>query len=70
MKKIIALVLVVCCIALISCDSTGTSSSNRKKLCDSCGKYVSTLITRRDAAGVNRTWCSGCWADYDDIMGY
>ena len=37
--------------------------------CPSCGKQVSKLYTRQDAAGVYRTWCSDCWQDYDDIMG-
>ena len=26
-------------------------------------------ITKEDAAGENRTWCSDCWESYDDIMG-
>lgn len=62
-----------------TCDGTGYttvrttagsgSSASNKKTCPSCGKKVSSLSTRKDAAGVSRTWCSSCWSDYNSIMG-
>lgn len=55
-----------------SCDGTGYtyiktsgSSGYGKKTCPSCGKKVSRLITKEDDVGVNRTWCSECWYDYE-----
>ena len=62
-----------------SCNGTGyttvktstksTSNSINKKTCPSCGKKVSNLVTKKDVAGVSRTWCSNCWAEYNAIMG-
>lgn len=59
-----------------SCDEKGYvyiktsgSSSAGKVTCPSCGKKVNNLVTRKDNAGVSRTWCSSCWSSYDDIMG-
>ncbi|MGO5540984.1 tetratricopeptide repeat protein [Blautia sp. HCP3S3_H10_1] len=51
--------------------SSGTSSSgdSQKVKCPSCGKYVSSLISKKDKAGVTRNWCSSCWSQYNDIMG-
>lgn len=69
MKKLVALILLVTLLlsmALFLCACSGGSSTVK---CPSCGKQVSRLITRKDAAGVSRTWCSDCWRDYDDIMG-
>lgn len=48
---------------------SGSPSSSNKVTCPSCGKKVDRLISRKDAAGVTRNWCSSCWADYDAIMG-
>ena len=55
-----------------SCDGTvytyiktSGSSGYGKKTCPSCGKKVSRLITKEDDVGVNRTWCSECWYDYE-----
>ena len=45
---------------------TGSSSS---VVCPSCGKQVTSLISKADAAGVTRRWCSDCWAEYNAIMG-
>ncbi len=62
-----------------SCNGTGytyvnttksSGSSSNLKTCPSCGDKVSNLITKKDAAGVNRTWCSKCWNSYNKIMGY
>ena len=55
-----------------ACNGTGYSGYTQKagtKGCGSCGKTVSSLSTRKDAAGVSRTWCSSCWASYNSIMG-
>ena len=61
-----------------SCDGTGytyittsggSSSSSNLKTCPSCGKKVKSLLTKKDAAGESRTWCSSCWSEYDSIMG-
>lgn len=59
-----------------SCDGKGYSiitPSNKKSkgdvVCDSCGKYVSEVITKADAAGESRTWCNDCWNNYEEIMG-
>ena len=62
-----------------SCNGTGyvtvktsagsASSSSNKKTCPSCGNKVSNLVTKKDVAGVNRTWCSNCWNEYNAIMG-
>ncbi len=62
-----------------SCDGEGykyvttKSSSESSKpsgvICPSCEKRVSSLVTKKDAAGVNRSWCSSCWSDYNSIMG-
>lgn len=59
-----------------SCDGKGVvtvvpsgNSFGSKEICPSCEKYVKELITKEDAAGENRTWCSDCWEEYDDIMG-
>ena len=52
-----------------SSSSKSNSSKSNMKTCPSCGKKVSSLITRKDKAGVKRTWCSSCWADYNKIIG-
>ena len=60
-----------------SCDGKGTitvtpsgnSNLGKNDICGSCEKYVDKLITKEDAAGESRTWCSDCWEEYDDIMG-
>lgn len=48
--------------------ASGKSSAS-SVVCPSCGKRVSSLITKKDAAGVNRKWCSSCWREYENIMG-
>lgn len=52
-----------------SSGNSSKSESSSKKICPSCNKSVSSLVTKKDAAGVSRTWCSGCWSDYNSIMG-
>ena len=61
-----------------SCDGTGytyfttsdnSESSSNLETCPSCGKKVESLSTKKDAAGVKRTWCSSCWSEYNSIMG-
>lgn len=49
--------------------TSGSSKESDKKTCPSCGKKVDKLVTKKDAAGESRTWCSQCWKDYDAIMG-
>lgn len=48
---------------------SGNSGGGKKVVCGSCEKYVKEVITKKDAAGENRTWCSDCWEEYDDLMG-
>ncbi len=48
---------------------SGDSDGEKKIICGSCEKYVDEVITKDDAAGESRTWCSDCWASYDIIMG-
>ena len=48
---------------------TGDSKGGEKVRCGRCGKDVDELVTKKDAAGENRTWCADCWADYDSMMG-
>lgn len=48
---------------------SGDSGNGNRVVCGSCEKYVDNLITKKDAAGESRTWCSDCWESYDDIMG-
>ena len=48
---------------------TGDSNGGKRSICGSCGKYVDELITKKDAAGENRTWCADCWSEYDSLMG-
>lgn len=48
---------------------SGNSNGGKNKVCGSCEKYVKELITKEDAAGESRTWCSDCWDNYDDMMG-
>lgn len=48
---------------------SGNSGNGKNVVCGSCEKYVEKTITKEDAAGENRTWCSDCWESYDDIMG-
>lgn len=50
-------------------ESNGTNKS-AGELCSSCKKRVTSLITKADMAGVNRTWCSDCWAEYDRLTSY
>ena len=60
-----------------SCDGTGYTyvkeapgtDKSSGELCSSCKKRVDKLITNKDAAGVNRTWCADCWSDYNYLMG-
>ena len=49
--------------------SASASGSSGTVTCPSCGKQVSGLVSKKDAAGVTRRWCSGCWSDYNKIMG-
>ena len=53
----------------ISITPSGNSAGGKNKVCGSCEKYVDHLITKDDAAGESRTWCTDCWEEYDDIMG-
>ena len=48
---------------------SGNSGGGKKVICGSCEEYVKEVITKKDAAGENRTWCSDCWEEYDSIMG-
>ena len=50
-------------------DNKPSQSGSGSVVCPSCGKKVSKLISKKDAAGVVRNWCSSCWADYNAIMG-
>ena len=50
-------------------ESSGGKSNSGGVVCPSCGKRVSGLKTKQDAAGVSRSWCSSCWSDYNSIMG-
>ena len=60
-----------------SCDEKGYNkvipkgdlSGGKRVICGSCETYVDELITQKDAAGEDRTWCADCWADYHAIMG-
>lgn len=60
-----------------SCGGNGYTIKNISKedsdagkvICDSCGKTVKNLVTKKDAAGVTREWCSSCWSSYDKIIG-
>lgn len=47
----------------------GDSNHRKRVVCGSCETYVDELITKEDAAGESRTWCTDCWADYDALMG-
>ncbi|MBQ1381283.1 MAG: hypothetical protein IIY79_04625 [Ruminococcus sp.] len=65
MKKrviLILLALALLCAVLVGCGSS-------KLTCESCGNKVDHLVSRADNAGVTRTWCVDCWAEYDAIMG-
>ena len=59
-RLVLAIALIIIAIVLCGCG---------EKTCPSCGNKVTTLITKKDAAGVYRTWCSSCWYDYNKIMG-
>ena len=48
---------------------SGNSGNGKNVVCGSCEKYVEKTITKEDAAGEKRTWCTDCWESYDDIMG-
>lgn len=48
---------------------SGSSDRGNRVICGSCESYVDSLVTKKDAAGENRTWCVDCWKSYDDIMG-
>lgn len=48
---------------------SGNSGGGKRVICGSCEKYVDEVITKKDVAGENRTWCSDCWEEYDDLMG-
>ncbi len=65
-KKILAIVLFVCLMFTL----TGCGGGSSRRTCPSCGKSVTSLTTKKDIAGVSRTWCSSCWADYRSIIGY
>lgn len=56
-----------------SCDEKGyvyiETHGEGRVTCPSCGNKVDNLVTRKDNAGVSRTWCSSCWSEYDEIMG-
>ena len=47
----------------------GSSDNGKNVICPGCGKYVKSLESRKDKAGVTRRWCKNCWKEYDDIMG-
>ena len=49
--------------------SSSSGNASNMVTCPSCGKKVQKLISRKDKAGVTRTWCSDCWKQYDDIIG-
>lgn len=49
-------------------NQNSSSNSSGKKKCKSCGRYVNSLITKKDKSGTRRTWCSSCWSDYNYIM--
>lgn len=67
-RNILVALLLFCLTAtLAGCGSSGGSS---RKICPSCGKSVTSLITKKDVFGDTHTWCSGCWSDYHAIMGY
>lgn len=66
-KPLLIALLLLCLTATLS--ACGGSSSSRKT-CPSCGKSVTSLITKKDVFGDTHTWCSGCWSDYHSIMGY
>ena len=66
-KRILAAVLLVLMMFTL-CGCGGGSTSGRT--CPSCGRKVSSLITKRDNVGVTYSWCSKCWSDYHSIAGY
>lgn len=68
MKKLITtLILLSSLTALCSCASS--TSGSTKITCGSCGEKVSSLIKKKDMAGVTRKWCPDCWNDYNEILG-
>lgn len=52
--------------------SGSSSYSSSMKICPSCGKRVSNLITREVIKGNGdwQSWCSDCWEHYDSISPY
>ena len=70
MKKSRVVIFILVCVAfIVGCFYYVA----HKKPSDSADNYelseVEKVITKEDAAGENRTWCSDCWESYDDIMG-
>jgi len=66
-KRILAAMLMVLMMFTL-CACGGGSTSGRT--CPSCGRRVSSLVTKRDNVGVTYSWCSECWSDYHSIAGY
>ena len=67
-KRILAAALLV--MMMLTLCACGGSSSTSGRTCPSCGRKVSSLVTKRDNAGVTYSWCSKCWSDYHAIAGY
>lgn len=66
-KPLLIALLLLCLTATLSaCGSSGSS----RKICPSCGKSVTSLVTKKDVVGDTHTWCADCWSDYHSIIGY